>query len=32
VRENVAEGATAWVYNDTGCAVHLLQDKVEYGE
>jgi hypothetical protein len=30
--ETRGPGATVWVYNDSRCAVHLLQDKVEYAE
>lgn len=30
--ETRGPGSTVWVYNDSRCAVHLLQDKVEYAE
>jgi hypothetical protein len=28
--ETRGPGSTVWVYNDSRCTVHLLQDKVEY--
>ena len=30
--ETRGPGSTVWVYNDSRCAVHLLQEKVEYAE